>query len=720
MIIPNNEDFRNKLVPNLSTSLLSKVTSSYICARHLEEWVNGSGVSEEITRLNVKTLEDNEEIAQYLGWKKYKHTAGWWCRGINPRNGLPMGKMHGQFKPNELFKFPPPDKPAKYLSSKAQYDAICLNTGYRYYWSEIIGNISIPIFVTEGCKKAGAGLTHGYPTLALCGVEMGLDEGKLVSHLELFAKSGRCIYLCFDADLVRKISVKKALLRLANVLCQQECIVRAVIWEETRGKGMDDFLVANGKEAFDVEIAKAQSIYEFKRQTVGDQASKSQRSKNNLPEHSVVAEIIASQVTNLKFDSKISRWMQYQNGYWSIATKELVLQLIVKKLKDIYPDRGFSASYPEGVIKMLIPELLHGEWTEEPKGLLPFKNGVLDLNSKKMMPHSPDYYFRSILGREHDICATDWNVIEEWMDFVFDNNGNQKRLLLCWYAAVLRGMWQLHRFALITGLGGTGKSTAMKLATELVGKRFSHSVTLSSLNNHQFQAGNIYGKRLVCINDADYYRGNIEILKNITGGDEINIEHKYEMPFTAMYTGMVMITANHHVFDTSDSGLDRRMIIFKFNRPIPKVNPDFSASLSAQISGFTNYLLSIPEDDIIHTLIDKVDESGMMEENELEFLLQNNSVADWLNNNYVYDHNNQIPIGKDKDRTNQLYGDYCNYCYKTLSKMLTNRHFSPEIIRLGREKLEKVKTSSGFVIRGLKRDDSGGLIEAIIRESNSK
>ncbi|WP_321206777.1 DUF5906 domain-containing protein [Tolypothrix tenuis] len=230
----------------------------------------------------------------------------------------------------------------------------------------------------------------------------------------------------------------------------------------------------------------------------------------------------------------------------------------------------------------------------------------------------------------------------------------------------------------------------------------------------------MYGKRLVCINDADDYRGNIEILKNITGGDEINIEHKYEMPFTATYTGMLMITANHLVFNASDSGLDRRMIIFKFNRLVPKVDPDFSASLSAQISGFTNYLLSIPEEEIIQTLIDKVDESGMIAENELEFLLQTNSVADWLNNNYVYDRNNQIPIGSNKDEINQLFGDYCSYCYKTLSKMRTNKEFSPEIIRLGRGKLEKVKTSGGFVIRGLKRDDSGGVVEAIIRESYSK
>jgi putative DNA primase/helicase len=240
------------------------------------------------------------------------------------------------------------------------------------------------------------------------------------------------------------------------------------------------------------------------------------------------------------------------------------------------------------------------------------------------------------------------------------------------------------------------------------------------LNNNQFQTGKIYDKRLVCINDADFYRGNIEIFKNITGGDEISIEEKYKTSFTAIYKGMVMITANQLVFTANDSGLERRMILFKFNRVVPKTDTDFLAKLCTQISGFTNYLLSIPEEEIIHTLINKVDESGIREQNEVELLLQINSVADWLNSNYVCDPNSQIYIGADKNKTEQLYGDYWRYCQMTSSKCYSHKDFSPEIIRLGRGKLEKVKTSSGFVIRGLKQDNSGGLIESIIYQSHSK
>ncbi|MBD2458484.1 DUF3854 domain-containing protein [Nostoc sp. FACHB-87] len=656
MNISNNPKISDSDIANLSTTSTSfENTYRHLNPKHLHEWVNDSGVSEDITRLNVKSLNNQQEIAEHLGWKKYTYLPGWWCSGINPRNGLPMGMMHGQFKPNKPIKFPKSDKPAKYLSSKAQYDAICLNTGNPRYWSDIIQDNSIPVFITEGCKKAGAGLTHGYPTFALCGVEMGLDDGKLVSHLALFAKPGRSFYLCFDADIVRKNSVRQALLRLSKALCNCECKVLVVMWDESRGKGMDDFIVANGKPAFDIEIAKAQRIEEWEKQFKHEEKHE-QAKKIKLPEHSLMAEILAPQLNTLKFDCKLNRWIQYKDGYWSIATKEVILKKIIRQVKNNYPTQGFGSSYPEGVMKLLASELLIEDYLDSFNNLLPFKNGVLDLKANKLIPHSPNYYFRNIIDREHDPNATDWSKIEEWMDFIFENNPSQKHLLICWYAAVLRGMWELHRFALIIGLGGTGKSTAMKLAIALVGSLFSHCLTLSSLNNNQFQTANIYDKRLVCISDADRYRGNLEILKNITGGDEISIEQKYERAFSAIYKGMVMITANNFVLPTNDSGIDRRVIIFKFDRQLPNINTNFLEELTAQIAGFTTYLLSIPEDEIRHTLLYKVDNSGIRQQNELEALLQTNSVADWLNNNYACAPDSQVPIGVDKENTNQLYG----------------------------------------------------------------
>lgn len=691
--------------------------------KHLDEWVNKSGVSEYITGLNIESLEDKKVIAKKLGWKKYDHTPGWFCSGVNPLTGEKLTNGIGQFRPDKEWEnFKTGDK-AKYITPKVGYDALCLDVGDPESWKRTIADISIELNITEGLKKAGAGLTHGYPTIALMGVWMGIlnvtkDRKKtyrLVPTLRYFAQPGRVFNFCFDADIVRKKEVRDALRVLAKLLIDEGCVVKVTQWDESKGKGMDDYLVNNGKDDFDVEVARAQLIEEWEEQFEDEkEENKENKEKKELPEHSEIASLLKPRIGNLRFNDKIHKWEVYEDGYWSIASDESVFQAVTDQIEELYPNIGFAASYPAGAVKMLVARLLQKNLPEPPRNLLPFKNGVLNLDTKEILEHSPTYNFNSIIDREHDLKATDWSAISEWMDFVFQNNPSQKHLLLCWYAAVLRGMWELHRCALIVGEGGTGKSTAMKLGTGLVGRRSSHSLTLDSLNTRSFETGNIYDKRLVCVNDADRYHGTLEIFKNITGGDEINVEWKFEKAFNAVYKGLVMVTANNPVFTANDSGLDRRIILFKLDRKVAEIDPSFLEKLLAQMSAFTNYLLSIPEAEIIHTLLYKVDESGIRAENELEALLQTNAVADWLNSRYSYDPNSQLSIGSNKDDEKQLYGDYCSYCKRSGSSPRSSKEFSPEVIRLGRGALIKTKTRTGVIVQGLKRDDAGGFIETII------
>ncbi|MFM6332957.1 MAG: phage/plasmid primase, P4 family, partial [Dolichospermum sp.] len=406
-----------------------------------------------------------------------------------------------------------------------------------------------------------------------------------------------------------------------------------------------------------------------------------------LPKHNAMASLLKPLMRNLKYRDDYHQWMRYKDGFWTVASEESIFQMVTDAIEELFPSIGFHAGYPSGVAKMLISRLLCSDWPEQPRNLLPFKNGILDLNTKKLLPHSPDYGFESIIDREHDPNATDWSVISDWMDFVFEGNEHQKHLLLCWYAAVLRGMSELHRFALFIGEGGTGKSTAMNLGTNLIGKQASHSLTLEALNSNSFQTANIYNKRLVCLNDADRYHGNMGIFKNITGGDEFSVERKFQQAFNAVFPGLVMATANNCVFTSTDSGLDRRQIIFRFDRRVPEIDTQFSKKLASQTSAFTNYLLNIPESEIIHSLLYKVDESGQAKQNELEALLQTNAVAVWMNNNLAYDPSSEIQIGSDKNNTSQLYGNYHDFSTKSGSNPRSSKEFSPEVIRLGKGSL---------------------------------
>ena len=716
---PNNCTSKIALVKELNLEQQPRT----IHPSHLKQWVDTSGVSEEITRLNIYSLEDNKEIAQLLRWKKYDHSPGWWCSGVDPHTGKKLTNGVGQFRPDVIWKNLETGDLAKYLTPKTRYDALCLDTGDPEYWRNVMNNPKIPVIITEGAKKAGAGLSCDYPTISLSGVWMGVinigtpkkKNYRLVPTLRSFCQPGRIFNLCFDADIARKKEVRDACRFLVSLLTSEGCIVKIVTWDESMGKGMDDYLVNNGKDSFDESIKRAQLIEQWSEQFEDEDRDDIQ----TLPKHSGMSLILKPRINNLRFNDNIHQWERYQTGYWSITSQESVIQKVTDHIEELYPKIEFDSSYPNGVVQSLISRVLQDNLPEPPRHLLPFQNGVLDLKTQVILPHLPEYNFNSIIDREHDLQAKNWNSISQWMDFIFDNNESQKHLLCCWYAAVLRGMWKLHRFAVFVGEGGTGKSTAMQLGSDLVGKRSSHSLTLEALNTNSFQTGNIYDKRLVCVNDADRYHGNLGVFKNITGGDEINVEWKHEKAFNSVYKGLVMVSANNPVFTANDSGIDRRIILFKLDRKVPKIDTELGQRLSAEMSAFTNYLLSIPEAEIVETLLYKVDDSGVRTQNELEHLLQTNTVAGWLNDRYAYDPDSQVQIGNDKTRVEQLYGDYCDYTSKSGSSPMSSKAFSPEVIRLGRGYLIKKKGMSGAMLLGLRRSECGGLIEKIISTSRN-
>jgi putative DNA primase/helicase len=217
-----------------------------------EEWTQGSGVSEVITKLNVKSLTDRKVIARHLRWKKYfdEHPLGWWVSGLDLKTMKPH--VFGQFKPKTAIQLSAEDeRPAKYLTRKGGYDAIALQHPEEDYWQRVIDDPSIPIALDEGTKKAGMLMTLGFVALALCGVWMGLKKGgkELVNNLALLAVQGRPITIVFDADLAFKSGVQQALKALATVLKKKGCIVSvAIIPLELESKGIDDVRVKHGEE----------------------------------------------------------------------------------------------------------------------------------------------------------------------------------------------------------------------------------------------------------------------------------------------------------------------------------------------------------------------------------------------------------------------------------------------------------------------------------------
>jgi len=74
----------------------------------------------------------------------------------------------------------------------------------------------IPVFITEGLKKACALLTAGYVAIAIVGVG-AVNARQLLPKLAEFAVQGRPVNR-FDADIVVKPEVQQALKRLGYLI----------------------------------------------------------------------------------------------------------------------------------------------------------------------------------------------------------------------------------------------------------------------------------------------------------------------------------------------------------------------------------------------------------------------------------------------------------------------------------------------------------------------
>ena len=438
-------------VPTINSSAISKKNhSSTINEKHWDEWTKGSGISAEITKKCLQSLDDRQEIAKKLGWKGYPtyNPLGWFVSGISLLTLKPLA--FGQFKPDVPILLSPEDeKPAKYLTPKnISYDAIALPVRD---WAEVIEDHSIPVVVGEGPKKAGALETSKYPTLALAGVEMGLRNGKLVPNLDVIAVKGRPITFCFDADQNTKETVCDAQIRAATAVKKKGAVVYVVPgWDISLGKGIDDVLANHGPEKL-TEIMNTAIPYKQWLQGLERQLKKEPLTKSKITPADIIARDIAEEYrSELAYNNESGQWMRYEAdfpGIWNVETNEYT-EAIVSQILDSKGIVGYgSHGYVVNVLKKLRSLLIVRNWIERsPSELIPFKNGVLEIATGKLLPHSPGYRFTWSMPREHNVLAQDWKTIDQFLTEATGENPKIKKLLLCYCNAVLKGRSDLQKF----------------------------------------------------------------------------------------------------------------------------------------------------------------------------------------------------------------------------------------------------------------------------------
>ena len=137
-------------------------------------------------------------------------------------------------------------------------------------------DITKPIIITEGDKKAIKAVQEGFPCLSLGGVwgwkckpsTICLDENyeweltaDIIPDLVHANFKDKEVILCYDNDMYHNSKVKQALYSLAAYLISEKGTkVKLIFLPEGEAKGLDDFLVAYGADEFQKLLDKAEFI----------------------------------------------------------------------------------------------------------------------------------------------------------------------------------------------------------------------------------------------------------------------------------------------------------------------------------------------------------------------------------------------------------------------------------------------------------------------------
>ena len=180
-----------------------------------------------------------------------------------------------------------------------------------------------------------------------------------------------------------------------------------------------------------------------------------------------------------------------------------------------------------------------------PKSLVNLRNGIWDAKASKLLPHSPSLWPSPVQ------IPVDYNPdarcpkIDKFFEMVFPEDSQDFVDEL--YGSFLVSNTFYQQILWLTGPGGNGKGTQIKLAAAFLGKENCAPIRLSELSTDRFATADIH----------------VDVLKRITGGDTIRAQHKGLRAFSFDPFCTVMIGANDQpdAVDFSQGMLDRPMII---------------------------------------------------------------------------------------------------------------------------------------------------------------
>lgn len=377
--------------------------------------------------------------------------------------------------------------------------------------------------------------------------------------------------------------------------------------------------------------------------------------------------------------NEVGVFFNYADGVYRMMTDQEVSGIILNMLyDDMLWGYRTKRNIADKVLCLIsiIPDLVltndKGDWFN-------VRNGLLQLSSGLLHPHTPDFIslVQSPVFYDANAKAPTWEeCLEAWMR---GKEATEKKLMLQQFAGYLLTSSMVHAKALfLVGDGGNGKSTFADTLSMVIGPEATSRIDLEDLYS-MFGLKGLIGKRLNVIEEVggNYYQSHK--LKKLVSGEAltINMKFKDQLKFTPEAKFLFAVNTMPRV-DDSSTATERRICLVQFDnnfRDDPNIRLRFADGLLAQeLPGILNWMLKgyqslIKEGKFSHTI--------EQQQALVEYRQENSSVDGFIGECLFFDDSALVA-------TSKLYGEYKDYCIKDGRKYKGAIAFTKEMASYGK------------------------------------
>ena len=230
------------------------------------------------------------------------------------------------------------------------------------------------------------------------------------------------------------------------------------------------------------------------------------------------------------------------------------------RVREIMGD-GFKRARREEVVAWLCSRM-PTDLSTPPADRLNVANGLLSWDGSRLDPHTPDFVSTIQLPVEWNEAAQCPQILAFLADVLPDDETVDFVLEIIGYALYPRILF--HVAAMLLGPGRNGKSKLLEFLTALLGDTNVSAVPLQALGENRFAGAALLGKLANVCGDLDARAiDRTDTFKQLTGGDPIHGERKFQHGFTFRSFALPIFSANEppQSSDQSEAWFERWLVV---------------------------------------------------------------------------------------------------------------------------------------------------------------